>query len=191
MNFSVDKGALFIYNIKATVARCAMRLDVSAIIYKPGGQLPFAYDLQVPADMTFDGIQAFLTPLSIRGQVFNSADVLYLQAEVETELSCTCARCGKVFQRPYAFSVEEVLAPQLEDERNTDIYPLEEGIYANVDEIVITNLVLGMETRFLCQPDCKGLCPRCGKDLNEGPCNCEKEVDPRLAALKQLLEDKE
>ena len=47
-----------------------------------------------------------------------------------------------------------------------------------------------METKFLCSEDCKGLCPRCGKNLNLGPCGCRKEPDPRFAVLEQLL-DKE
>ena len=43
--------------------------------------------------------------------------------------------------------------------------------------------------RFLCDEDCKGLCPKCGKDLNEGECSCvTKEVDPRLEPLRKLLE---
>jgi uncharacterized protein len=48
--------------------------------------------------------------------------------------------------------------------------------------------VLNMDSRLICSEDCKGVCPRCGKDLNQGSCSCEKEVDPRLAALKQLLD---
>ena len=45
-----------------------------------------------------------------------------------------------------------------------------------------------MEMAVLCREDCKGLCPHCGKDLNEGPCGCEpRQIDPRLEALKKLL----
>ena len=43
---------------------------------------------------------------------------------------------------------------------------------------------------FLCSEDCKGLCAVCGKNLNEGPCDCKPEPDPRLAVLAQLLKDK-
>ena len=49
--------------------------------------------------------------------------------------------------------------------------------------------VLDMDTKTLCSEDCKGLCPRCGADLNQGPCSCaKKDVDPRLAVLAKLLE---
>ena len=50
--------------------------------------------------------------------------------------------------------------------------------------------MLNMDSRLLCREDCKGLCFRCGKDLNEGPCGCQAEADPRLAVLKTLLKGK-
>ena len=58
---------------------------------------------------------------------------------------------------------------------------------ADLDDIVTTTFVLSMDSKFLCREDCKGLCCRCGKDLNDGPCGCQPDVDPRLAVLKQLL----
>ncbi len=49
----------------------------------------------------------------------------------------------------------------------------------------------GLDGKPLCKEDCKGLCPTCGKDLNEGPCGCKKELDPRLAVLAKLLDKKD
>ena len=66
---------------------------------------------------------------------------------------------------------------------------LENG-HANLTELFTTALVLSMDAKHVCSEDCKGLCPTCGADLNNGPCNCGKEIDPRLAVLAQLL-DKE
>ncbi|MEE1456734.1 MAG: DUF177 domain-containing protein [Oscillospiraceae bacterium] len=54
--------------------------------------------------------------------------------------------------------------------------------------MVRTVFVLNFGSKLLCKPDCEGLCCRCGKNLNDGPCSCQKELDPRFAALKQLLE---
>ena len=56
-----------------------------------------------------------------------------------------------------------------------------------MEDIIRSVFVLNMDSKLLCSDDCKGLCCRCGKNLNDGPCSCEKEIDPRLAALKQLL----
>ena len=82
-----------------------------------------------------------------------------------------------------------LLADELEDEENDEIVLLE-GSEVDLDELVTTAFVLAMDTKNLCSEDCKGLCAKCGADLNLGPCGCRPEVDPRLAALAQLL-DKE
>jgi uncharacterized protein len=50
-------------------------------------------------------------------------------------------------------------------------------------------IINSLEFKYLCKPDCKGLCPHCGHDLNQGPCGCavDEPGDPRLAVLKKLL----
>ena len=58
--------------------------------------------------------------------------------------------------------------------------------------LMVPELIMDMEMAVVCTEDCKGLCPKCGKDLNEGECGCNrKEVDPRLACLAALLEKPE
>ena len=49
------------------------------------------------------------------------------------------------------------------------------------------DVVLNLPSKVLCKDDCKGLCPQCGKNLNDGPCDCKEPVDPRLAGLLELL----
>ena len=81
------------------------------------------------------------------------------------------------------------MAHELEDEENDEIL-LMDGYELDMDEVVTTAFILAMDTKNLCSDDCKGLCSGCGVDLNVEPCRCKPEVDPRLAALAQLL-DKE
>ena len=61
---------------------------------------------------------------------------------------------------------------------------------ADLDDILTTAFVLNMDQKLLCREDCKGLCFRCGKNLNEGPCDCKSEPDSRFAVLQQLLDRK-
>lgn len=58
----------------------------------------------------------------------------------------------------------------------------------DTDELLLAQLALEVPMKPLCREDCKGLCPKCGADLNEGDCGCEREerVDPRFAALKDF-----
>ena len=92
------------------------------------------------------------------------------------------------FFGPTVFEARVTLADELEDEENDEIVLLE-GSEVDLDELVTTAFVLAMDTKNLCSEDCKGLCAKCGADLNLGPCGCRPEVDPRLAALAQLLDD--
>ena len=87
------------------------------------------------------------------------------------------------------FPLHAILAPELandDGEEDPWLFLLEEGC-ADLDDIVTTTFVLSMDSKFLCKEDCKGLCCRCGKDLNDGPCGCQPDADPRLAVLQQLL----
>ena len=77
---------------------------------------------------------------------------------------------------------------ELQNEDNEDIVLLEQGEFVDAEDLARTAFILGMDTKTLCSEECKGLCPRCGADLNLGPCSCKKDVDPRLAALAKLLE---
>ena len=77
----------------------------------------------------------------------------------------------------------------LQNEDSDEIVLLEDG-QVDAGELAREAFILEMDTKTLCPEDCKGLCPRCGADLNLGPCSCKKDVDPRLAVLAKLLENK-
>ena len=98
-----------------------------------------------------------------------------------------CDRCGKEFKKAKNVSFACMLAEELQNEDNDEIVLLEDGV-VDVGELARTAFILDMDTKTLCSEDCKGLCPRCGADLNLGPCSCKKETDPRLAVLAKLLE---
>ena len=77
---------------------------------------------------------------------------------------------------------------ELANEENEDEWVFDlKGDSADLEEIVRTVFVLNMDSQLLCDPDCKGICGGCGKNLNHESCTCQKEIDPRLAALQQLL----
>ena len=73
----------------------------------------------------------------------------------------------------------EYLKKELEREGLDDV---------ELDDIIVPELILSMPMKELCSEDCRGLCPRCGKDLNDGECGCAEEIDPRLAKLAEILD---
>ena len=165
-----------------------MRLNLRTIIHEPGASLPFAFRMDL-SDLDFYGARPVAEPVEVTGTVRNMADALVLEGEAVTTLDLVCDRCLKPFRQEMRVPVEALMAETLEDEENDDIILLENG-EVDLDEVFTTALVLGMDSKHLCAEDCKGLCGKCGANLNDGPCNCKSDVDPRLAALAQLL-DKE
>ena len=165
-----------------------MRLNLRPIIHVPGGSLPFQFELDLSA-LDFFGEKPFAHPVQVSGTVRNTAGALVLEGVAETTLELACDRCLKPFSQVLKLPVTTLLAEELEDEENDEIVLLENG-HADLTEFFTTALVLSMDAKHVCSEDCKGLCPTCGADLNNGPCNCGKEIDPRLAVLAQLL-DKE
>ena len=164
-----------------------MRLDLHEIIGIPGSSASFKYEIDL-SDMHFDLVKAFKNPVTAEGEVRNIAGVLVLSATVTADMVCICARCLTEFEKHIDLAVEATLSEEVQDEDNPDIYLLD-GDFIDVDEVIITAFVLNMEQRFFCREDCRGLCDKCGNNLNDGPCHCKAETDPRLAVLGQLLEN--
>ncbi len=169
--------------------RDEMKLDLRNVIHVPNAEKSFQFQLDL-SDLEFWGRKPITRPILVEGSVVNHAGALVLNGTARSELDLVCDRCGREILREKVVSLDTLLATELEDEDNEDDYFLLDGNELDLDEVVTTTFVLAMDTKNLCSDDCKGLCAKCGADLNLGPCGCRPEVDPRLAALAQLL-DKE
>ena len=165
-----------------------MMLGLAKIIDCPGGSVPFETSVDF-SDLQYGNSFPVTEPVTASGVVRNTAGVLMMTGRVSTCIHGICDRCAAEFDRDVEFPIQVVLVGELASEENEDEWVFHlEGDSADLDDIIRTVFVLNMDSKILCRPDCKGLCFRCGKNLNEGPCNCQKELDPRFAALKQLLE---
>lgn len=165
-----------------------MLLDVRSILYKPGGRLDFQFDLDLK-ELEFAGRYPVSEPVHVSGCVVNTADVLELELTARTVLDAACDRCGREFSLEKKVPYRCLLAADLANGESDEILLLEDG-QVDAGELAREAFILAMDTKILCSEDCKGLCTRCGADLNLGPCSCKKEADPRLAVLAKLLENK-
>ena len=165
-----------------------MLLGLSKVIDRPGSSVSFSTDVDL-RDLRFGDSYPVSEPVSAEGQVRNTAGVLVMTGQIHTTIHGVCDRCAADFDREVRLPIDVVLVSELANEENEDewVFPLE-GDSADLDDIVRTVFVLNLDSKLLCKEDCQGLCCRCGKNLNDGPCGCQKEPDPRFAALKQLLE---
>ena len=164
-----------------------MKLDLKRIAHEPGASLPFEYELDL-SRFEWNGEKPIPNPVHVEGRVRNMAGALLMDARLTADLSLVCDRCTKPFDRTKTVEYETLLAMELEDEENDDIVLLDKDGQLDLDELMGDVFILDLDSKNLCSEDCRGLCPGCGVDLNEEPCRCKKEVDPRLAKLAQLLE---
>ena len=164
-----------------------MRLELREIIHVPDAKKTFQYQLDLSQE-DFFGARPIVHPVCVKGSVTNHAGALVLEGSARSVLELTCDRCGKEFSREKVVPLDSLVARELEDEEHDDILLLD-GTELDLDEAVTTAFILAMDTKNLCSDDCKGLCARCGADLNLGSCGCKPEVDPRLAVLAQLLDE--
>ena len=163
-----------------------MLLNVKPILHTPGKRLDFQFELDL-SDMEFSGRYPISRPVAVSGEVRNTAGILELTLNARSTLDAVCDRCGKAFAQEKDVPFACMLAEELQNEDNDEIVLLEDGM-VDVGDLARTAFILDMDTKTLCSEDCKGLCPRCGADLNLGPCSCKKETDPRMAVLAKLLE---
>ncbi|MBE6974628.1 MAG: DUF177 domain-containing protein [Ruminococcaceae bacterium] len=165
-----------------------MLLGLSKIIDSPGASVSFSTSVDL-SDLQYGRCHPVSEPVVAEGTVRNTAGVLVMKGEIRTTIHGVCDRCATEFDQDVIHPIDVVLVTELADEENEDewVFPLE-GDSADLEDIVRTVFVLNMDSKLLCMPECKGLCCGCGRNLNTDRCTCQKEIDPRFAALKQLLD---
>ena len=165
-----------------------MKLNVSGVMQNENTSLSFDYRFPFEASLVTVEKDMSFGEMSVRGTIVNKAQMVILSFDAQTEMRCPCDRCLAPVAQSISFHGEFYLVREIHDEENEYLL-LVEGDELDIDEQVLSCLVLELPSKHLCKPDCKGICAKCGKDLNEGECNCPKrEIDPRLAKLGELLQ---
>ena len=164
-----------------------MLLGLSQIIDRPGESVSFSVSVDL-SDLQYGTSFPVTEPVLASGTVRNTAGVLVMKGEITTCIHGVCDRCATDFSRDLKIPIDVVLVEELSNEDSEDewVFPLEADS-ADLDDIIRTVFVLNMDSKLLCKPECKGLCHRCGKNLNHEECTRQAEPDPRFAALRQLL----
>lgn len=164
-----------------------MILDLEPIFNNEGMVNNFDFEIDLSAQ-EIAGTKPFRSPVRVSGNVGNYTGIVELRAKAEFTLETNCDRCAKPVSLLQKIEIFHTLVTKLNDEANDELLLVEE-LRFNLEPLIVEDIFLALPSKLLCSDDCKGICPRCGKDLNTGSCSCEKEVDPRLAALKQLLDN--
>jgi len=134
-------------------------------------------------------------PIQVALSYYRAGTELFITGELEADTIATCARCAEEFpvvrRRPFRY----VLAPKAVGYDNDDAdlraddleFSLYEGDEIDLMPLIREQVLLALTDRPVCREDCRGLCARCGENMNQRECGCQIErFDPRLAVLRSL-----
>lgn len=163
-----------------------MKIDVSRIIKINGAWLDVEFNEPLEElNSVIDDVE-FDNSVFFKGRIENLNGVLKLEGVAKTEYTAKCYRCLKSIRAQISADVSDDFVPE---ERNNDVDAYTySGNFVVIDKAVKDNIILNMPLRLICDENCKGFCAKCGVNLNEKECNCEKDaVDPRLEELKKFF----
>ena len=135
-------------------------------------------------------------PLTGQVKFHKTGHEILVLGDFETSVIVPCTRCLMEVEVPVNFEIEETFVPTIDittglqvprDQEVDEATLISEQHILDLTEVVRQSLYLNQPSQVLCQPDCLGLCPQCGANRNEEPCDCEEEqIDVRWSELQAL-----
>ncbi len=141
-----------------------------------------------------------LAPLAVSGRVWRKGREVLLRGEFAARIEVHCDRCLREFETQVEVGIDVAYVAAEDDATDENLelraddmgQSVFSGGFIDLDELVREQLLLAFPMRRLCREECRGLCPRCGADLNVEECRCTtSETDPRWAALAAWKQRKE
>jgi uncharacterized protein len=168
-----------------------MDMNVSQLLRDPIGSTR-EFQIDEKLDVAGDGKSH-----KIKGEctLLRTQRSILVKCGLDTDVELTCSRCLGRFRHPLKINFEEEFFPTLDVISGTPLSRPEESSAFTIDEqhtldlteAVRQYILMGIPIKALCKKDCSGLCPTCGKNLNEGKCDCpEDDTDSRWSKLAEL-----
>ena len=121
---------------------------------------------------------------------------ILIRGVLDTAIDATCSRCLSSFSWPLTLDIEEEYFPTTDVISGAPLplpeepgcFTIDEHYVLDLTEAIHQHLLLAIPMKQLCREDCAGLCPNCGHNLNQGPCDCLPQgVDPRWSKLSKSI----
>ena len=165
-----------------------MLLDLKPLFAGSRDFLSVEFEMDL-SEFEFLGVKPLPSPVAISGKIVSRAGIVESDLNCKVEYVSVCDRCLKETVKDYTVNINRTIVVSLENEENDDIAVVPD-MQLDLEDFCYPDIVMSLPTKLLCKDSCKGLCSVCGKNLNDGDCGCQtKEIDPRLAALAELLND--
>lgn len=149
-----------------------MVIDLRRLFEDPGERQEFDGEISRERLDEITGYE-FVSPVILKGVLESRAEIVTLKYNIQARLNAQCGRCLGRFIKDFSFDFEHIIVRELFGEDTGD-YVVAEGDRVDMDELGVSDLLPEMPAKLLCREDCKGLCPKCGADLNKSDCGCNR-----------------
>lgn len=166
-----------------------MMIEMGYLFNRKGSTLPVELVEKIDDVKDYPDVVEFVEPVRIEGTLKNEDDVFVLDAKGVTTALMECSSCLAPVRKELSFEIKERFAHTGRDDEETETFT---GDQIDLADYVKRGIIGELPMRVECREDCKGLCPICGKDLNDGDCGCDRTIrDPRFESLRALFNDDE
>ena len=164
-----------------------MIVNIADLNVGAGKEIPFAFEVSAEdMDAVFDDC-AFEGVIAVKGKVVNTGTCYRAEGIIECRRTFVCDRCLEPCAEDQRIEFSEDFRRMCDGMTADDEANVFDGDAMDITGLVRDTLLAAQPRSNICKPDCKGLCPVCGANLNHGDCGCDRFVpDPRLAALQQF-----
>lgn len=165
-----------------------MKINIKTIKNEVGASQPF--DFITTADQVgLDGEHLWIDgTVSVHGEMINNGRAIEVAGVLKATAKYECDRCLTEFERPVEIPFSEVFQENVSKDNEAGIF----GYAGNVIDLsaaIRENVIMSRPLKTFCSAECRGLCPKCGTNLNVSSCACERDsIDPRLAALQKIFD---
>lgn len=165
-----------------------MLIEVGDLRRQKGNEKEFT-DRISRLDVELRGDLFVFSDVQVDGMAINVGGKIYVKGKIEARAGLVCSRCLTPFDIPVETSFEETYyALGSDDSSLDDAGQIYSGDHIDLGDAIIEGLILALPMKMVCFPECEGLCPVCGCNLNVVHCDCsQKPLDPRLSGLSGLL----
>ena len=169
-----------------------MQINLSELFSSDGKEKTYTQDIEMTRFQAPDGVFEIVKKEPVRLTVRHVGNrKLEISGNICLSLEIPCDRCLTPVKVDFDLDVESsVDMNQSEEERAADLdeQPYISGNYLDVDQLVRNELLLNLPMKVLCREDCKGICNRCGANLNYETCECDKSTpDPRMSVIQDIF----
>ncbi len=170
-----------------------MKIDISSVVKNAESKLQINESGIIEDLKDVFGTVSVTKPVAFNGTLVNVKGMLYLEGKVLCTYDTQCDHCMAEMTRNLQVDIQEDLLEGDEGREGTEkdrfVY---KGNWLILDKILADNIALALPMHHRCAQECAVICPKCGQPITGKGCDCsgDQSIDPRLAALKDLLDDK-